>query len=91
MAAAASLPVAFTPPPTPASYLKHNPWAIACFGIAFVMTMLERRTLYHQSVLVGHLPSSDEAVQQFVNRTSRFLLTRGASGPDAIHQSYGPG
>src|SRR3984957_10063261 len=29
MAAAASSPVAFTPPPTPASYVKHSEWAIA--------------------------------------------------------------
>jgi MFS transporter, DHA2 family, multidrug resistance protein len=59
------------------------------FGIAFVTTMLERRTQYHQSVLVSHLTSADGSVQQFVNNTSHFLLTRGTSGPDAIHQSYG--
>jgi DHA2 family multidrug resistance protein len=61
----------------------------ASFGIAFVTTMLERRTQYHQRVLVGHLTSADGTVQQFVNSTSRYLLTRGTSGPDAIHQSYG--
>ena len=59
------------------------------FGIAFVTTMLERRTQYHQSVLVSHLSTADGTVQQFVNSTSRYLLTRGTSGPDAIHQSYG--
>ncbi len=59
------------------------------FGIAFVTTMLERRTQYHQSILVSHLSSADGTVQQFVNNTSRYLLTRGTSGPDAIHQSYG--
>jgi DHA2 family multidrug resistance protein len=61
----------------------------ASFGIAFVTTMLARRTQYHQSVLVSHLSSADGIVQQFVNSTSRYLLTRGTSGPDAIHQSYG--
>ncbi len=61
----------------------------ASFGIAFVTTMLERRTQYHQSVLVSHLTSADGMVQQFVNSTSRYLLTRGTSRPDAIHQSYG--
>jgi MFS transporter, DHA2 family, multidrug resistance protein len=59
------------------------------FGIAFVTTMLQRRAQYHQSVLVSHLASADGTVQQFVNRTSRYLVTRGTSGPDAIHQSYG--
>ena len=59
------------------------------FGIAFVTTMLERRTEYHQSVLVSHISSADGSVQQFVNSTSHYLLTRGTSGPDAIHQSYG--
>jgi DHA2 family multidrug resistance protein len=59
------------------------------FGIAFVTTMLERRTEYHQSVLVSHLSSADGSVQQFVNSTSRYLLTRGTSGADAAHQSYG--
>jgi MFS transporter, DHA2 family, multidrug resistance protein len=59
------------------------------FGIAFVTTMLERRTQYHQSVLISHLTSADETVQQFVSSTSHYLVTRGTSGADAIHQSYG--
>jgi DHA2 family multidrug resistance protein len=59
------------------------------FGIAFVTTMLERRTQYHQSVLVSHLSSADGNVLRFVKGASRFLLTRGTSGPDAIQQSYG--
>jgi DHA2 family multidrug resistance protein len=59
------------------------------FGIAFVTTMLERRTQYHQSVLVSHITSADGSVQQFVRSSSHLLLTRGTSGPDAIHQSYG--
>jgi DHA2 family multidrug resistance protein len=59
------------------------------FGIAFVTTMLQRRAQYHQGVLVSHLTSADGTVQQFVNGTSHYLLTRGTSGPDSIHQSYG--
>jgi MFS transporter, DHA2 family, multidrug resistance protein len=61
----------------------------ASFGIAFVTTMLERRTQYHQSVLVCHLTSADESVRQFVRTSSHFLMTRGATTPDAIHQAYG--
>jgi DHA2 family multidrug resistance protein len=61
----------------------------ASFGIAFVTTMLERRTQYHQSVLVGNLTYADGTVRQFVDRSSHFLVTRGAATPDAIHRSYG--
>ena len=59
------------------------------FGIAFVTTMLQRRTQYHQSVLVSNLTSADETVRKFVNTSSYYLVTRGTSGPDAIHQAYG--
>ena len=38
------------------------------FGIAFVTTMLERRTQYHQSVLVSNITSADATVQQFVEQ-----------------------
>ena len=61
----------------------------ASFGIAFVTTMLERRTQYHQSVLVNQLTSANGTLQQFVNQSSHYLMTRGTSGPDAIHQAYG--
>ena len=61
----------------------------ASFGIAFVTTMLERRTQYHQSVLVSNLTSADESVRRFVTMSSHMLLTRGATTPDAIHQAYG--
>jgi DHA2 family multidrug resistance protein len=61
----------------------------ASFGISFVTTMLERRTEYHQSVLVSNLTSADQSVRQFVNASSHFLVTRGATTPDAIHQAYG--
>jgi DHA2 family multidrug resistance protein len=59
------------------------------FGIAFVTTMLERRTEYHQSVLVSNLTSADGTVRQFVRTSSHFLITRGSSTHDAIHQAYG--
>jgi MFS transporter, DHA2 family, multidrug resistance protein len=59
------------------------------FGIAFVTTMLERRTQYHQSVLVANLTSADAGVRQFIYNSSHYLITRGSSGPDAIHQAYG--
>jgi MFS transporter, DHA2 family, multidrug resistance protein len=61
----------------------------ASFGISFVTTMLERRTQYHQSVLVTNLTSGDASLRQFVRTSSHFLVTRGATTPDAIHQAYG--
>ena len=59
------------------------------FGISFVTTMLERRTQYHQSVLVANLTSADAGVRGFVSQASQYLVTRGTSGPDAVHQAYG--
>lgn len=59
------------------------------FGIAFATTMLERRTQYHQSVLVSNMTSADGALRQFVNTSSHYLVSRGTSGPDSIHQAYG--
>ena len=35
------------------------------------------------------LTSADGTVRQFVNTSSHYLVTRGASTPDAIHQAYG--
>jgi DHA2 family multidrug resistance protein len=51
--------------------------------------MLQRRTQYHQSVLVANLTSADGSVRGFVDNASHYLVTRGATGPDAIHQAYG--
>ena len=44
----------------------------ASFGIAFVTTMLERRTQYHQSVLVSNLTSADESVRRVRNDLEPF-------------------
>jgi DHA2 family multidrug resistance protein len=38
---------------------------------------------------VSNLTSGDASVRQFVRNSSHFLVTRGASTPDAIHQAYG--
>jgi DHA2 family multidrug resistance protein len=54
-----------------------------------VTTLLERRTQYQQSVLVSNITSADGTVRQFVSSSSHYLVTRGTSGPDAIHQAYG--
>src|SRR5262249_45297852 len=59
------------------------------FDIAFVTTMLERRAQYHQSILVSHLTSADGTLREVLKRSSQYLVTRGTSRPDAIHQAYG--
>jgi hypothetical protein len=69
--------------------VSSDPLEALSFGIAFVTTMLERRTQYHQSVLVSNLTSADESVRRFVTMSSHLLVTRGATTPDAIHQAYG--
>jgi DHA2 family multidrug resistance protein len=59
------------------------------FGVAFVTTMLERRSQFHQSVLVSHVTSSDLGVRAMLDLTTQFLVTQSASPPDALHQAYG--
>jgi DHA2 family multidrug resistance protein len=59
------------------------------FGIAFVTTMLARRAQFHQSVLIDHVTSADGTIRQFMKASSHYLVTRGSSTPDAIHQAYG--
>jgi len=49
----------------------------------------EWRSEYHQSMLVSNLTSVDGTVLQFVSSSSHYLLSRGTSGPDAIHHAYG--
>ncbi len=49
----------------------------------------EWRSEDHQSVLVSNLTSVDGTVEQFVSSSSHYLLSRGTSGPDAIHHAYG--
>ena len=69
--------------------VSSDPLEALSFGIAFVTTMLERRTQYHQSVLVSNLTSADESVRRFVTMSSHLLVTRGATTPDAIHLASG--
>src|SRR4029077_8144863 len=53
------------------------------FGIAFVTTILERRTQFHRSVLASHVTSSDLTIQSAIaSFTSKFLHS-GYSAADA--------
>jgi DHA2 family multidrug resistance protein len=52
-------------------------------GIAFVTTVLARRTQYHQSVLVSHATPFDRRYQEILATLSRYLQAHGFSVPDA--------
>ena len=52
-------------------------------GIAFVTTVLARRTQYHQSVLVAHATPFDQRFRETLATLSRYFLTRGFTAPDA--------
>ena len=53
------------------------------FGIAFVTTVLARRTQYHQSVLVGHATPFDRTYREKLAALSQRYVSGGFSGPDA--------
>src|ERR1700682_1724025 len=52
-------------------------------GIAFVTTVLARRTQYHQSVLVAHVTPFQQRYQETLATLSRYFVTRGFTAPDA--------
>src|SRR5215470_10413886 len=53
------------------------------FGIAFVTTMLARRTQYHQSVLVAHATPFDAQYQSRLTSLTNYFASRGYTIPDA--------
>ncbi len=53
-------------------------------GIAFVTTMLERRSQFHQTVLVTHVSGSDPAVQLTLAGAAERLAAFGYTTADAI-------
>ena len=58
-------------------------------GIAFVTTMLQRRSQFHQSVLVAHVTPYDAGYSAVVQGAGQFLYTQGASPPQAADQAQG--
>src|SRR2546425_925916 len=55
----------------------------ASVGIAFVTTVLARRTQYHQSVLVAHATPFQRRYQETLSTLSRYFVTHGFTTPDA--------
>jgi DHA2 family multidrug resistance protein len=54
------------------------------FGIAFVTTLLARRSQYHQSVLVAHATPFDENYRKLLSTLTGYFSTHGFSHPDAL-------
>jgi DHA2 family multidrug resistance protein len=52
-------------------------------GIAFVTTVLARRTQYHQSVLVAHATPLDQRFRETLAALSRYFVAHGFTAPDA--------
>jgi MFS transporter, DHA2 family, multidrug resistance protein len=52
-------------------------------GIAFVTTLLARRTQYHQSVLVAHATPLQQRYQETLGALSRYFAAHGFSAADA--------
>jgi DHA2 family multidrug resistance protein len=59
------------------------------FGVAFVTTMLERRTQFHHSILAQHLTPADTGFQQTLDSITQYLIAQGSSAADAAQRAYG--
>ncbi|HXW15416.1 MAG TPA: DHA2 family efflux MFS transporter permease subunit [Terriglobia bacterium] len=59
------------------------------FGIANVVTLLARRSQFHQGMLASHMTLFDSAYQGLVNGSARLLYAAGSSFPDAQVQANG--
>jgi len=58
-------------------------------GIAGVVTMLARRTQFHQAVLVSHMTPLDSAYQAMLIGARQMLLAQGSDPVQAAHQAQG--
>jgi DHA2 family multidrug resistance protein len=59
------------------------------FGIANVVTLLARRTQFHQGMLLGHMTPLDSAYQAMVKGSARILFAAGSNYTDAQAQAQG--
>ena len=57
------------------------------FGIAFVTTMIERRSQYHRSVLVAHITEYDPNFRASLAAITERFVRFGYSLPDAAHRA----
>jgi len=57
------------------------------FGIAFVTTMLDRRTQFHRTVIASHVTSSDLSLKATLANLTGQLIQHGFSAADAAHRA----
>jgi DHA2 family multidrug resistance protein len=57
-------------------------------GTSMVTTLIDRRSEYHQSVLVGHTAPGVQNFQNLVDGATRLYIHSGMSAPDARHRAY---
>jgi MFS transporter, DHA2 family, multidrug resistance protein len=57
-------------------------------GTSIVTTLIDRRSEYHQSVLVGHTAPGIQNFQNLVDRARQLFIRSGMSPPDALHRAY---
>jgi DHA2 family multidrug resistance protein len=59
------------------------------FGVAFMTTVLERRTQFHHSVLVQQLTPENPIFNQRLETVTQYLANTGTSAADASQKAYG--
>ncbi len=57
-------------------------------GTSMVTTLIDRRSEYHQSVLVGHTTPGNQSFQNLINGSTQLFMHSGMSPPDALHRAY---
>ena len=57
-------------------------------GTSMVTTLLDRRSEYHQSVLVSHTTLGSQSFQNLINGSTQLFIHSGMSPPDAQHRAY---
>jgi DHA2 family multidrug resistance protein len=57
-------------------------------GTSIVTTLIDRRSEYHQSVLVSHTAPGNQSFQNLVDGAKQLYIHSGMSPPDALHKAY---
>jgi DHA2 family multidrug resistance protein len=57
-------------------------------GTSMVTTLIDRRSEYHQSVLVSHTTPGSPNFQNLVDGARQLYIRSGMSPPDALHKAY---
>ena len=57
-------------------------------GTSMVTTLIDRRSEYHQSVLVGHTTLGSPNFQNLIDGSTQLFIHSGMSPPDAQHRAY---